>query len=86
MDDTALPIEAADAGDIFGMLEMPSMPYCELPRPSAFRSTFAPGKTEAVLGLYGRGLSAARQRLADLEVEAEGGRIPMLPIPGAGFA
>jgi hypothetical protein len=83
MDDTALPIEADEAGEIFGMLENAVDAVIRVAKTFGLQVNFAPGKTEAVKGLHGRGLVAARQRLAELEVETEAGRIPVLPVHGA---
>ena len=76
----ALPIEADEAGEIFGMLENAVDAVIRVAKTFGLQVNFPPGKTEAVLGLHGRGLAAARQQLADLEVETEGGRIPVLPV------
>ena len=84
MDDTALPIEAAEAGEIFGMLEYAADALLRVAKAFGLEVNFTAGKTEAVIGLHGRGLAAARQRLTELEVDGEGGPTPVLPIPGGG--
>ena len=84
MDDVALPIEATQAGQIFDMLANAADALLRVAKAFGLKVNFAPGKTEAVLGLHGRGLAAARQHLTSFEVEQEGGgRTPVLPIPGA---
>ncbi len=71
MDDKALPIEAAEAGDIFGILENTVDALLQVAKAVGLQVNFAPGKTEAVLGLRGRGLAAARQRLAERSMPRE---------------
>ena len=82
MDDTAVPLEAPQADDIFDMLSDAADALIRVARAFGLVVNFSAGKTEAVVGLHGPGLAAARQRLAALEVAGEGGPVPVLPIPG----
>jgi hypothetical protein len=85
MDDTALPLEAPQAEDIFDVLADAADALVRVARAFGLVINFSAGKTEAVIGLHGPGLAAARQRLADLEVAGEDGPVPVrLPIHGGG--
>ncbi len=66
------------------MLENAADALLRVARDFGLQVNFTAGKTEAVVGLHGRGLAAARQRFAELEVDGEGGPTPVLPIPGGG--
>ena len=82
MDDTALPMEADIAEDIFAKLECGADALMKVASAFGLTINFSEGKTEAVIGLHGRGLAAARRKLIDLEVATDDGPIPVLPVPG----
>ncbi len=62
-DDVAVPIDALHAGQIFSMLVNAADALLRVARAFGLKVNFAPGKTEAVLGIHGRGLGEARQHL-----------------------
>jgi hypothetical protein len=83
MDDVAVPIEAPQAEQIFDMLVDAADALLRVAKAFGLTVNFAAGKTKAVVGLHGRGLAEARQHLTSLEVgQEDGGRVPVLPIPG----
>jgi len=83
MDDVALLLEASDAQDIFEKLESAADALVRVATAFGLKVNFAAGKTEAIVGLHGRGSAAARQHLASLEVHQDGGdQVPVLPVPG----
>ena len=63
MDDTALPLEAEEAGDIFGMLVNAADALLRVARALGLQVNFTAGKTEAVVHLVGPSAAEERRRL-----------------------